>query len=83
MERFGKEKTLEKLPYTVVGHSHLGKPSLHLTLTGEGILAIAKKVKKGDLVRYETWSDVTEECEKEHHYSRWTLIPQNKNYKGI
>jgi len=81
MERFGKNKDINGLPYTVVGHSSLRLPNLSITLTGEGIIALAKKVKKGDLVRYETWSDVTNECETEKHYDRWTLIPQNKNYK--
>ena len=81
MKRFNKEKSINNLPYTVVGHSSTGNPMLHISLTGEGILALAKKVKKGDLVRYETWSDITDECQKQRHYSRWTLISQNKNYK--
>ena len=81
MERFGKERQINKLPYTVVGHSSTGNPISHLTLTGEGILALAKKVKKGDLVRYETWADITDECQKQRHYSRWIIIPQNKGYK--
>ena len=75
MSEYGKEKYIEGLPYTVVGHSSTPKPMLHILLTAEGIIALAKKVKKGDLVRYETWSDINEECEKERHFSRWTLIP--------
>ena len=46
MERFGKEREIKGLPYSVVGHTNTGNPRLSITLTGEGILALAKKVKK-------------------------------------
>ena len=81
MERFGKDREIKGLPYSVIGHSATPLPMLSVTFTAQGILALAKKIKKGDLVRYTAWSDVNEECESRKHYSEWTLIPQNKGYK--
>lgn len=67
------EESIE-VPYTVVGHSSMGDGSLHILFTAEGLKAISDKIKEGDLVRYETWSDISDRGKTQRHYSEWTII---------
>lgn len=69
-----KEIEQKNLPYTVVGHTSIPKPILSILLTAEGIKELAKRTKKGDMVRITEWSDVSEECYKESHYGKITII---------
>lgn len=62
------------LPYTVVGHSSIPNPELSILLTAEGIKELAKRTKKGDMVRITEWSDISKECEKKSHYQKITII---------
>lgn len=75
-------KDLEKLelPYTVIGHSSLGTPSLHIALTGKGIKAIAAQVEDDDTVHINQWADVTEHGQKVRHYGNIT-VRRAKNEK--
>lgn len=65
---------VKNLPHTVVGHSAVPTPMLSILFTAEGIKALAKKVRKGDMLRYETWTDFTDECREEKHYHRWEIV---------
>ena len=76
---YEKEKELENMPYTVVGHSSMGDGRLHITLTGEGILHLAKKVKKDDLVCYTTWTDISDEGRKKTYYSKWEISKKKRD----
>ena len=68
------EITQENMPYTVVGYSSTPKPHLSILLTAEGIKELASRTEKGDMVRITEWSDITDECQKENHYQRITII---------
>lgn len=78
MKKVKGEMELKNLPYTVVGHSAIPPPILSILLTAEGIISIASKVKAGDLIRIEQWSDYNNECEDKRHYGRITVIPGEK-----
>lgn len=69
---------VKNLPYTVVGHSSIPTPKLSILFTAEGIKALAKKVRKGDMLRYETWTDFTNECRDEKYYHRWEIVRKDK-----
>jgi len=68
------EETQEGLPYTVVGHSAMPMPKMSILLTGEGIIELAKRVKKEDRVRVVQWSDYTDECTTVRYYGKITII---------
>jgi len=70
------EKEIKNLPYTIVSHTAIQAPRLSILLTAEGISAIAKKVKKGDMVRITEWSDYSNECKKVKHYGEISIIPK-------
>ena len=65
---------IKNLPYTIVGGTGKPKPINSILLTAEGIKAIAKEVKEGEMVRIKEWCDYTEECENVKHYLRITKI---------
>lgn len=69
-----KKEYSPKLPYTVVGHTGLPMPELSITLTAEGIKTLARKTKKGDMVRITEWADTKRD--KYGHFVR-------KNYQTI
>lgn len=69
-----KEEVQKNLPYFVVGSSSMPTPRLSYVFTAEGIKELAKRTKKGDMVRVESWSDVSDECESKKHYGRVTII---------
>jgi hypothetical protein len=67
------------MPYTVAGHTAIPTPQLSILLTAEGIKELAKRTKKGDLVRITEWSDFTHDCNERKHYERITIIKKDKN----
>lgn len=69
-----KEIPQEDLPYTVVSTNQTPKPRHSILLTAEGIKELAKRTNSGDLVRIESWDDITEECTKQTHYQRISII---------
>jgi hypothetical protein len=47
---------IESLPYTLIGHTSL-PASFSITLTGEGIKEISKKIKKGEYLHIEIFNN--------------------------
>ena len=76
--KMSKEIELKNLPYTIVGGTATPTPMLSILLTAEGIKELAKRTKKGDMVRIREWSDVTEQCAKKKYYSEITIIKKEK-----
>lgn len=72
------EKHEEGLPYTVVGSSTKPIPIQSILLTAEGIKELAKRTKKGDMVRIKMWSDISNEGQKQSHYQRISIIRKSK-----
>lgn len=77
MSKF-EEISQENLPYTVVGHTSTPKPMLSILLTAEGIIELAKRVEKGDMVRITEWSDYTSKCENQRCYGDITILKDIK-----
>ena len=73
-----EEITIKNMPYTVVGGSAVPNPIQSILFTAEGIKALAEKLEEGDMVRYKSWKDVTEEGENIKYYSRWTIVKKEK-----
>ena len=74
-----KEIEQKNLPYTVVGHTSVSILRFSILLTAEGIKELAKRMKKGDMVRITEWSDISQECEKNIHYQKITIIKKVKS----
>lgn len=70
----------KELPYTIVGHSSVPKPKIHITLTAKGIKAIAEQCEDGDYIYIDIWEDITDHCNSLKYHSQITVVkPEEEN----
>ena len=70
---FINNEELENLPYTVIGHTAIPSPTMHIALTGKGLKSIADQVEDEDTVHIKMWSDYSNEGASAKHYQRITV----------